>query len=184
MRRFFAFLAMLLCLVHPMAATVLLPSDFKEIVAGSQIIVHGRVADVRAEWTPDRSQIETVITVAPVLFYRGASTQAVTFRVPGGSVGRYRQVTVGAPAFAPGDEAVFFLTANGPAVPHLFGLSQGVFRVRVDPRTGRRLVQQPVVMARGAAPERVTRGARTRQPLSLDVFAVQLRGVMQQGGAR
>jgi hypothetical protein len=38
-------------------------------------------------------------------------------------------------------------------------------------------------MARGPAPERVTRGARTRQPLSLDIFGAQLRGVMQ-GAAR
>lgn len=184
MRRFFAFLIVLLCLAHPLSATLLVPADFTDLVAGSQIIVHGRVVDVRAEWTPDRSQIETLVTIAPVLFYRGSSNQSVTFRVPGGSVGRYRQVTVGAPAFAPGDEAVLFLTANGPIVPHVFGLSQGVFRVSVDRRTGRRMVLQPVVMARGTAPERVTRGARTRQPLTLEVFSAQLRAVMQQGGAR
>lgn len=184
MRRLFAFLIVLLCLVQPLAATVLLPADFKDVVAGSQIIVHGRVVDVRAEWTADRSQIETVVTIAPVLFYRGSSTEWVTFRVPGGSVGRYRQVTVGAPTFATGDEAVLFLKANGPTVPHLVGLSQGVFRVGVDQRTGRRMVLQPVVMARGAAPERVTRGARTRQPLTLDVFGAQLRAVMQQGVVR
>lgn len=184
MRRTFVLLTVLLCLIHPLAATVLLPVDFKDVVGGSQIIVHGRVVDVRAEWAPDRSQIESVVTIAPVQFYRGSTAPLVTFRVPGGTVGRYRQVTVGAPEFAPGEEAVLFLKTSGPAMPRLFGLNQGVFRVDVDRRTGRRMVLQPVVMARGTAPERVTRGARTRQPLSLDVFSAQLRSVMQQGGSR
>lgn len=184
MRRTVACLIVLLCFAHPLAATVLLPADFKDIVSGSQIIVHGRVVDVRAEWTGDRSQIFSYVTLAPSAFYRGTTTGTVTFRVPGGTVGRYKQVTVGAPAFVPGEEAVIFLKANGPAVPDVFGQSQGVFRVRLDERTGRRMVILPIVMARGAAAERVARGARTRQPLALEVFGAQLRAVMQQGGAR
>lgn len=184
LRRASVLLILLFGLVPSLAATVLLPADFNDIVSGSQIIVHGRVIDVRAEWSADRSQIESFVTVTPSSFYRGTVTDAVTFKVPGGEVGRYKQVTVGAPAFAVGDEAVFFLRANGPSVPGVFGLNQGVFRVRVDQRTGRRMVVLPIVQARGAAPERVSRGARTRQPLALDVFGAQLRATMQQGGAR
>ena len=184
MRRHFAFLILLLCLAHPLAATVLLPADFNDIVTGSQIIVHGRVVDVRAEWTDDRRQIESYVTVAPSSFYRGSPAASVTFRVPGGQVGRYKQVTVGSPQFVPGEEAIVFLRANGPAVPQVFGLSQGVFRVRVDQRTGRRTVILPILMARGASAERVTRGARIRQPLPIDAFAAQLRATIQQGGAR
>ena len=56
---------------------------------------------------------------------------------------------VGAPQFQPGEEAVLFLSAQGPSVAHVFGLSQGVFRVRVDARTGSRLVLPPVLMAAG-----------------------------------
>jgi hypothetical protein len=181
MRRYCAFIAILLCLSHPLAATVLLPADFNDIVSGSHIIVHGRVVDVRAEWTNDRAQIESYITVAPSAFYRGSPAASVTFRVPGGQVGRYKQVTVGAPQFVPGEEAIVFLRANGPAVPQVFGLSQGVFRVRVDQRTGQRTVILPVLMARSTAPERVSRGARVRQPLQIDAFAAQLRATLQRG---
>jgi hypothetical protein len=184
MRRYFAFLILLLCLAHPLAATVLLPADFNDIVSGSQIIVHGRVVDVRAEWSDDRRQIESYITVAPSSFYRGTPTGSVTFRVPGGQVGRYKQVTVGAPQFAPGEEAIVFLRANGPAIPQVFGLSQGVFRVRVDQRTGRRTVILPILMARGTNAERVSRGARARQPLPIDAFTAQLRATVQQRGVR
>ena len=181
-RRHFAFLIILLCLAHPLTATVLLPADFKDIVSGSQIIVHGRVVDVRAEWNQDRSQIESYVTVEPSSFYRGTPTSAVTFRVPGGQVGRYKQVTVGAPQFVPGEEAIVFLRGSGPSVPQVFGLSQGVFRVRVDQRTGQRTVILPILMARGPAAEPVSRGARARQPLPIDAFTTQLRAAVQGGG--
>lgn len=184
MRRYCALIATLLCLGHPLAATVLLPADFNDIVSGSQIIVHGRVVDVRAEWTNDRAQIESYVTVVPSSFYRGSPTASVTFRVPGGQVGRYKQVTVGAPQFVPGEEAIVFLRASGPTVPQVFGLSQGVFRVRLDSRTGRRTVILPILMARGTATERVSRGARVRQPLAIDAFAAQLRATLQQRGAK
>jgi len=177
-------IALLLCFTPSLSATVLLPAEFREIVSGSQIIVHGRVSDVRAEWSDGRRRIESLVTIEASSFYRGTPARTVTFRVPGGQIGRYKSVTVGAPEFRAGDEAVLFLTSQGPSVPHVFGLNQGVFRVRVDARSGRRLVTQPIVMARGEAPERVTRGARDRRPLPLEQFAARVRAVLQQGGAQ
>ena len=38
-------------------------AEFREIVAGSQIIVHGRVLDVRPQWVDGRRRIESVVTV-------------------------------------------------------------------------------------------------------------------------
>jgi hypothetical protein len=184
MRRLSALLFLLLCLAVAPSATVLLPADFREIATGSQIIVHGRVVDVRAEWVADNTRIDSFVTVAASTFFRGTPTGTVTFRVPGGQVGRYKAITVGAPTFTVGEEAILFLKTDGPSVPNVFGLNQGVFRVRVDARTGRRLVMPPAVMARTAAPQRVTRGSRTRQPVSLDLFTAQVRTALQQGGAR
>ena len=184
MRRLSSALLSLFCLASvPTLATVLVPADFREVATGSQIIVHGRVVDVRSEWVEGNTRIDSFVTMTASSFYRGTPTQTVTFRVPGGQVGRYKAVMVGAPSFVVGEEAVLFLKTNGPAVPNVFGLNQGVFRVRVDSRTGRRMVLPPVV-ARGPAPERVTRGARTRQPVALEVFSTQVRTALQQGSAR
>lgn len=176
-------LACLLCFVPALSATVLLPAEFREIVAGSQIIVHGRVIDVRAEWVDGRRRIESVITVEPAAFVRGTPTSAVTFRVPGGQIGRYKSLTVGAPSFAAGEEVVLFLRSAGPAMPRIFGLNQGVFRVRVDAR-GQRMVSTPAATARTETPERIVRGAADRRPLPLDQFTSQVRALLQQGGAR
>jgi len=182
--RFAAALAALILCAPSLSATVLLPAEFREIVTGSQIIVYGRITDVRAEWTNDRRRIESVVTLQPADFYRGTPAERVTFRVPGGQVGRYKSVTVGAPEFHAGDEVVLFLRARGPAVPQVFGLNQGVFRVRVDPRSGRRMVTQPILTARSSAPERVVRGAAHRQPLPLEQFATQVRSALGPGGVR
>jgi len=183
MRRLSASLALILVLAVPIAATVLVPAEFREIVSGSQIIVHGRVIDVRSEWVDGRSRIDSLVTIQPSAFYRGTPTDTVTFRVPGGQVGRYKSIMVGAPEFQPGDEAVLFLRGQGASVPSVFGLSQGVFRVRIDSR-GHRLVIVPPLMARGSGSERVVRGARERRPLPLEQFGAAVRAVLQQGGGQ
>lgn len=164
----------------PLHATVLLPAEFREIVAGSQLIVHGRVTEVRPEWTADRRRIDSLVSIQVGSYLKGGPGETVTIRVPGGQIGRYKSVTVGAPSFRPGEEAIFFLTARGPSVASVFGLSQGVFRVRVDARSGRRLVVPPALMARGEAPEKVVRGAIDRRPLALDAFASHVRVAMEQ----
>ncbi len=182
MSRVYALCALLLCLAVPVAATVVLPAEFREIVSGSQIIVYGRVIEVQSEWVDGRRRIDSLVTIQPSAFYRGTPTATVTFRIPGGQVGRYKSIMVGAPEFQTGDEAVLFLRGQGPAVPSVFGLSQGVFRVRVDARSGSRLVILPALMARGTAPERVIRGDRERRPLPLDQFGAQVRALVQQQG--
>jgi len=184
MRRLFT-LVILLWLAQDVRATVLLPAEFREVVAGSEIIVYGRVADVRPEWSDDRSRIDTVVSLEAGTYLKGGPGDSVTFRVPGGQIGRYKNVMVGAPEFRVGEEVVLFLSAAGPSIAHVFGLNQGVYRVRVDARTGRRLVVPPVLTASSDAPQAVTRGDQSRQPLPLDSFAASVRSAMARtGGVR
>jgi len=182
MRRLILFLILSLC-AREARATVLVPAEFHEIVAGSQIIVYGRVTSVRAEWSNDRSRIDTVVTVTAGSYLKGGPGGTVTFRVPGGQIGRYRNVMIGAPQLQPGEEAVLFLSASGPSIAHIFGLSQGLYRVKVDARTGRRLVVPPVLMADGDTVQTVARGDTNRRQLSLDEFAATVRRAMS-GAAR
>ena len=90
---------------------------------------------------------------------------------------------IGAPQLQPGEEAVLFLSASGPSIAHIFGLSQGLYRVRVDARTGQRTVIPPVLAASGDDPQTIVRGDTNRRQLSLDEFAATVRRAMS-GGAR
>jgi hypothetical protein len=183
MRRLILILVFMVC-ARELRATVLVPAEFHEIVAGSQIIVYGRVASVRAEWSDDRRRIESIVTVTAGTYLKGGPGSTVTFRVPGGQIGRYRNVMVGAPQFLPGQEAVFFLSAAGPSVAHIFGLSQGLYRVSVDARTGRRLVVLPVLMSESDQAQPIVRGDPARRQLSLDEFAATVRQAMSAGSPR
>src|SRR3954470_24830901 len=182
MRRLILIVVLVLC-ARELRATVLVPADFREVVAGSQIIVYGRITTVRPEWSDDRSRIDTVVTVMAGSYLKGGPGGTVTFRVPGGQIGRYRNVMVGAPQFQPGEEAVLFLSASGPSIAHIFGLSQGLYRVKGDSRTGRRVGVPPVLTADGDARQTIVRGDRNRRQLSLDEFAATVRQAMS-GGVR
>jgi hypothetical protein len=163
-------------------ATVLVPADFTEIVGGSQIIAHARVVDVRPQWADGRRWVDTIVTADVVSFLKGGSTSddTITFKVPGGRLGRYRSVLVGAPVFARGDEAILFLKRSGDELPDVFGLNQGVYRIRVDAVTGQKLVVPPPVMKVGDQPDpqRVVRGAPDRRPLGFEAFGARVREVM------
>ena len=167
-------IALLLAGARAAWATVELPVEFGELVAGSQLIVHGRVVDVRSQQIGARRSIETIVTVLVADAYKGQPGETVTFRVPGGEVGRYRRVMIGAPQFEAGQEIVVFLRGAAPAVPTVFGLNQGVFRV-ARTADARVLVMPAPVMASGRVAERVVRGDPARQPLALDAFAREVR---------
>jgi hypothetical protein len=185
MRRWVPLAAFLLCLSSPLAATVIVPLEFRELVSAAPVIVHGRVVDVRAEWMDGRRRVETFVTLHADDFLKGHLDEDVTFRVPGGQIGRYRTIMIGAPEFTAGDEVVLFLNSSAPN-PYVYGLSLGVYRVVTDETSGRRVVIPPPVMAKvlGDA-EVVIRGDRARQPLALDAFKETVRQtIAAQGGAR
>jgi hypothetical protein len=160
-------------------ATVYVPADFTEMVAASRFVVHGTIVDSRAEPTADRTGIVTFVTVDVAQPLKGTPGQSITFRVPGGQVGRYRRVIVGAPEFERGDEVVLFLTSRGPSFPYVFGLSQGVYRVSRS--NGRAIVVPPPISLReGSAPGLVVRGDPARRTLPLDEFAREVRAAMER----
>ena len=184
MRRFLIG-AVLAALSVSVQATVLVPIEFRELVNTAPVIVAGKVADVRTEWVDGRRSIETFVTVTAGEYLKGNLGDTLTLRVPGGQIGRYRTIFVGAPEFKPGDEVVLFLKYAGPSYPYIVGLSQGAFRVVTEPGTGRRMVTTPIVMGTGGeAPERVVRGDPGRRPLPMDRFRESVREVMGSGPAR
>jgi len=170
MRRI-ALSVVLLFVTMPLHATVLLPIEFRELVTTAPVIVHGQVVDVRSEWVDGRRAVETFVTVEAAEYLKGNLGESFVFKVPGGQIGRYRTVFVGAPAFQTGDEVVLFLKTDGPSFPFLVGLSQGVFRIVTDTQSGRRVVTPPALVGVNSADAvRVVRGNPARRPVAIDVF--------------
>jgi hypothetical protein len=181
--RTFVLAALLLAIPAVTRATVVIPIEFRELVSVSTTILHGRVTRVRTDWVDGRRAIQTFVTVAADEFLKGPLDGTVTVAVPGGQIGRYKTVFVGAPEFREGDEIVLFLRAYRGR-QFIVGLNQGAFRVAPD-SGGRRVVTGPVVMGKsGSDPQPVVRGDATRRPLAIAAFRDLVKGIVADGAAR
>jgi hypothetical protein len=161
-----------------LSATVTVPTEFKEIVAGAGLIARGRVTDVRAV-AARRQEVETVATIAVDAVLKGDPVDFVTLRVPGGVIGRYRWVMVGAPTMTVGQEGVFFLKRDAALNAwRPVGLGMGIYRVQPEPATGRPVVAPPIVAGRTAAIGPVVRGDVSRRFMAVPEFESLIRVVM------
>ena len=176
--------ALLLAMAPAIRATVLVPIEFRELVTVASTIVHGRVVDVRADWVDGRRSLDTFVTIEADEYFKGGPGDTVIVRVPGGQLGRYRTVFVGAPTFQRSDEVVLFLRGNPARGAVIVGLSQGAFRVAPD-RTGRRVVTTPVLMGRPVDQrEAVVRGDVMRRPLAVEAFRDLVKSVIAGAAPR
>src|SRR3972149_10209746 len=92
----------------PARATVVVPLDLEEMARAARIIARGRVVAVDARWTADRRMIETIVSLEVDAYLKGALGSVMHFRVPGGVLGRFRTVLVGAPQFTIDQRVVVF----------------------------------------------------------------------------
>ncbi len=170
--------AVLLVPAAALHATVYVSADLGELTTDARAVAYGRVVALEAQWLEERRSIETLVTLEVETYAKGDLGRTVTLRVPGGQMGPYRSIMLGAPTFVEGEQVVVFLAASGPSIPHLVGLAQGVFRVRTDAATGTPLVTPEIVRMPGAdalEPVRVVRGDASRRPTPLAAFLQEVR---------
>ena len=181
MIRRFSLALLMCCAVIPLGATIVVPADFAELTAEAGAIAHGRIVRVEAR-QGEGLRVERLVTLQVLEYFKGGWGNVVQFRMPGGTLGRYQTVTIGAPDFFEGDEVVLFLGArpdddrDRPSRPYVLGMHQGVYRVIADQATGRRMVTPPLVLGagvEGASSSTTTptrRGDVNRTPVELREF--------------
>ena len=162
-------------------ATVVVAADLGELARDARAIPRGRVVAVQGRWTDDRRTIETIVTLEVDGYLKGSLGDTLQFRVPGGELGRYRSIVVGAPEFAVGQRVILFLGASGPMVPYILGMNQGVYRITASADGSGWIVTPPAILP-SAIGARIVRGDVSRQPLALGEFESRIRALA--GGAR
>jgi hypothetical protein len=159
--------ALMALMAGPAHATTVIPADITQLSRDAIAIVRGQVTDVSPTWTGDRRSIETLVTLEPVAYLKGELGPTVQFRIPGGRIGRFQSVTLGAPLFTVGQHVIVFLGARGPSIPYVLGLNQGLFRVKQDGDSWT-VFPRPVLPTDRVGP--VVRGDTSRVPLALADF--------------
>jgi hypothetical protein len=160
-------------------ATVLVPASMAELARDAGAIVCGRVIAAEARFTPDRRAIETLVTVDAEQALKGSLGTTVQFLVPGGTLGRYRSIFVGAPEFVAGQRVVVFLGWHGPSYPYVLGLSQGVFRVQADGERDWLVTPSPIPVP-PTGTSTVVRGDPDRRPMPLADFEKRVRALVAE----
>ena len=165
---------LLAAFVRPLQATVVVPASLPELSREARAIARGRVVRVDGRWTDDRRTIETIVTLEVESYLKGEFGSTLQFRVPGGRLGRFRNVVVGAPQFETGQRVIVFLGAAGPTIPHVLGLHQGVYRV-VQTEGGEWVVTPAATLAEMT----IVRGTPERRPSALAQFERDVRTAAQ-----
>jgi len=167
----------LVLLTTSLRATVIVPADLGELTREARSIARGRVSAVDARWSDDRRTVETLVTLEVDTYLKGPLGDTLQFRVPGGSIGRYRRVFVGAPEFTVDDRVIVFLGASGPVVPYIVGFSQGVFRLVPAPDGTGWIVTPPPALPVATASAPLVRGDPARRAMALDEFERRVRAL-------
>lgn len=169
---------------NALAASLIIPADLIELAGEARAIVHGRITNIDTRWVTGRRRIESVVTMIVLGYFKGDLGPTVTFRTPGGRLGAYRTVVIGAPVVSVGQEVVVFLGASGPSIPYVLRLSQGVFRVVPERWTGRRVVVPPLIGPPERGSQRLIRGDRTRRPVPFETFSARVREIVAELATR
>jgi hypothetical protein len=168
---------LVLCAIAPVGATVVVPIAMHDLVGRAELIVRGRITDLRSVVPPDGG-IATIATVHVTTALEGSAGPFISVRVPGGVIGRDRVVTIGAPVLRVDEEAIFFLDRGPDHLWRPIGLSAGVVPVRADTVSGAPVVMPPILAGRTASVGRVVRGDIRRRAMAVESFESIVRIVL------
>jgi hypothetical protein len=110
-------------------STVMLPMFMDDLTESSQTVVYGSIAAKRAEWNPDHSMINTVYTVEPREYVKGALGSSFEISEPGGELNGEGFYVASAPQFEIGEEAVLFVWTDRKGHHQVTALDQGAVKV-------------------------------------------------------
>ena len=134
----------------PLFGTTLEFLSMDELVQKSTGIVRGHVNNCTGSMR--RDMVYTVCQVSIAETWKGPAAGQTNVWIPGGTVNRVTQHFSGMPNLVQGQDYVLFLWAGPSGLNQLIGLTQGVFELKADGKSG-------VVAERAAASERMVNAA-------------------------
>jgi hypothetical protein len=120
---------LLLALLAPLCAeaTTVLAQSFEELTRHADAVVRGTVGPQEAHWDAAHRRIYTYVEVRVVDRLKGAPTDIVLVRSPGGVAEGVGQRVEGSPAFEAGEQVILFLerAPDEPGVMQVSALAAG-----------------------------------------------------------
>lgn len=169
----------LVWLTTPLAATTVQRFDLAALTTSTERIVVGVCSQAKPHWVRGQLYTRYVFSVSQAI--KGPALSQLELHLPGGQVQDAVTRIVGMPVFAPGDEAVLFLTgANALGHPWPVGLAQGHFAIKRGPANRPRVFQALNGLALHADPQGAPKKAQPEesvQGMPLDQFLARVRAL-------
>lgn len=115
--------------------------SFDRLIGAADLIVKGRVEELKTRQSPDRRSVTTVVTIAVANHFKGAKVSSVTIEQPGGSMGEVAQGVPGLPEFFTGEEVIVFLKQQRNGAYSIAGGKQGKFSVKTQPGSNQAIAE-------------------------------------------
>lgn len=111
--------------------------ELEEMTQQADVIVVGRVIDVRSQWNSDRSRIFTNATVQVQQLIKGTATRgSVTITTPGGEIDGVGELYSHTPRFKTDEDVVVFAATDQQGLLRVVGGTEGKLSVIRDETTG------------------------------------------------
>jgi hypothetical protein len=107
--------------------------SFERLIGEADVIVRGRVDELKTRQASDRRSIMTIVTVSVERQFKGPRISSLTIEQPGGSIGDIAQGVPGLPEFSSGEDVILFLKRHRRDVFRIVGGKQGKFSVKTLP---------------------------------------------------
>lgn len=183
-RRFVGAWVALCALLNSMAYGVTeVPRSFDELVQLADLVIVGTVREVRSGYANnglDQDNIVSQVTFQDLDVVKGRiDVPTYDLQVPGGVVDRFAQTYPGIPLFIPGQRYVLFIRGNHRDFFPVVGISQGVFRVLMDPQ-GKQVVVRDDLATEAALAHSLSQ--TMQEATTLDNFLLQIRDRLSATG--
>ncbi|HEY2920172.1 MAG TPA: hypothetical protein VGK77_14395 [Candidatus Binatia bacterium] len=160
---FFSFIC--LAVASFVEASTVQKLSFDRLIGEADLIVRGRVEELKIQQAADRRSMTTVVTVSIERQFKGPKVSSVTIEQPGGPMGDIAQGVPGLPEFSSGEDVVLFLKRQRGSTFKIVGGKQGKFTAKTQPESNNWVVED-----------------FARRTEALDSFLARLTSMVKSGG--
>jgi hypothetical protein len=111
------------------------------LIGEADLIVRGRVDEIKSRRASDRRTVATVVTITIVRQFKGPKVSSVTIEQPGGSLGDVTLGVPGLPEFTIGEDVILFLKRQRGGAFNIVGGNQGKFTAKTQPGSDNEVVE-------------------------------------------
>jgi hypothetical protein len=113
----------------------------EQLVSRADVVVVGRVAEMRSEWNSDRTKIVTRVTLSVDEYLKGEQSQrSLVVSIPGGEIDGVGELYTHTPRFVRNEAVVLFAQREPSGLLRVVGGERGKIKISRDRLTGKQVV--------------------------------------------